>query len=103
MAHADLMNSLLKMMTFPIGLLVVGAICFFTKRWVDQKTGTQIVRQQIQVLATKRIGPKVNISMLKVPGAILVVGIGSNGVNLLAEIGEQDFSLAASNEESHPQ
>ncbi len=67
------------------GLLVV---IFFTKRMIANRvggTGNQLIR----ILANNYIGVKKSISLVRVPGALLVLGISSDNISLLTKIDDQ--------------
>lgn len=89
MEQTQLLGYLLKIMTFPALLLALGVTAFYAKRWIDQRGGNRPEKRFIQVLATKRLTPKANISIVKIAGAILVVGVNNERISLLTEIDEQ--------------
>ncbi len=76
-----------------IGVLLLGlmGVAFWLKRrmvkkspWADTAT--------IETLATHRVGPKHSVSLIRVPGRVLVVGIGDKGMTLLTELDESELS-----------
>ena len=63
----------------------MGIFFYFTKR-VMRKDGRGSGGQMIRVLASQYIGLKKNISIVEIPGAILVVGVTADTIRLLTKI-----------------
>ena len=63
----------------------MGIFFYFTKR-VLRKEGSGSGGRIIRVLASQYIGLKKNISLVEIPGAILVVGVTADRIRLLTKI-----------------
>ena len=63
----------------------MGIFFYFTKR-VLRKEGSGSSGRIIRVLASQYIGLKKNISLVEIPGAILVVGVTADRIRLLTKI-----------------
>jgi len=66
----------------------MGIFFYFTKR-VMRKDGRGSGGQMIRVLASQYIGLKKNISIVEIPGAILVVGVTADTIRLLTKIDDK--------------
>ncbi|RJQ84841.1 MAG: flagellar biosynthetic protein FliO [Desulfobacteraceae bacterium] len=87
MNHApDLIAATIKMV---LSLAVVLGLLWMLTRWIRraQPGGAAAGRGRlIKVLGSHYLGMKKSIALVKVPGTILVLGIGSDRVNLLTRI-----------------
>jgi flagellar protein FliO/FliZ len=63
----------------------MGIFFYFTKR-VMRKDGSSAGGRMIRVLASQYIGLKKAISIVEIPGAILVVGVTADTIRLLTKI-----------------
>ena len=63
----------------------MGIFFYFTKR-VMRKDGSGASGRMIRVLASQYIGLKKAISIVEIPGAILVVGVTADTIRLLTKI-----------------
>jgi flagellar protein FliO/FliZ len=63
----------------------MGIFFYFAKR-VIRKEGSGSGGRMIRVLASQYIGLKKNISIVEIPGAILVVGVTADTIRLLTKI-----------------
>ena len=63
----------------------LGLFFYFTKRVMRKNVGAA-GGEMIRVLASRYIGVKKNISLVEIPGAILVVGISGDSICLLTKI-----------------
>ena len=63
----------------------LGIFFYFTKRVMRKDIGNS-GGSMIRVLASQYIGLKKNISLVQIPGAILVVGIAADSICLLTKI-----------------
>jgi flagellar protein FliO/FliZ len=63
----------------------MGVFFYFSKR-IMRKDGGGSGGRMIRVLASQYVGLKKNISMVEIPGAILVVGITADTIRLLTKI-----------------
>ena len=65
------------------GILIIAL--YFAKR-IFKGNGSQPKGRMIRVLANTYVGVKKNISLVEVPGAILVLGVTSDAITLLTKI-----------------
>ena len=85
-ATPDMMATTFKMVAaLALVLAVLGAFFYISKRVMRKDAGTA-GGKMIRVLASQYIGMKKNISLVQVPGAILVVGIAGDSIRLLTRI-----------------
>ncbi|MBW1706104.1 MAG: flagellar biosynthetic protein FliO [Deltaproteobacteria bacterium] len=88
--HPDFIWTALKMLG-ALGILsgVLIIALYFAKRifkgGVNQPRG-----RMIRVLASAYVGVKKNISLVEVPGAILVLGVTSDSISLLTKIEDEE-------------
>jgi flagellar protein FliO/FliZ len=68
----------------------MGIFFYFGKR-VMRKEGSSSSGRMIRVLASQYIGLKKNISIIEIPGAILVVGITADTIRLLTKIEDKEI------------
>ena len=90
-ATPELMEASLKMIA---GLLVVlGALfaLWHVSRKVSAGGGKSRESKRIRVLASQCIGLKKHISLVQVPGAVLVLGVTNDRINCLATLPEEDW------------
>lgn len=78
-------------------LLIISVIFLGFKRFT-RKDMTGFKEKMIQVLANYYLGNKKSIMILKVPGAILVVGVANDSINLLTHIKNEDLSQMSTDE-----
>ncbi len=83
---ADAFSGAFQMLT-ALGIVLGGLLLllWFMKRFLN-KSLVGKNRQLIKVIASQYIGAKKNIALVQVPGSLLVVGLSSNQVSLLAKI-----------------
>jgi flagellar protein FliO/FliZ len=69
-------------------VLVLGGmgIFFYLTKRVLRKEGSGSGGRMIRVLASQYVGLKKNISLVEIPGAILVVGVTADRIRLLTKI-----------------
>ena len=86
----DLISSALKMLIV-LGILLGGLVIalYFTKK-IMRRTG-QSNGKMIRVLANSYVGVKKSISLVEVPGSVLVLGITNDNINLLAKIDDVEI------------
>jgi len=82
----ELLPVVLKMLVALV--VVVGGLVlmFYISKRISGFTSGRIEERLIRVLATGCVGLKKNISLVEVPGKILVVGITGERINLLTTI-----------------
>ena len=85
-ATPDMLATSLKMIA-ALALVLGGLGIFFyvSKRFVRKDTGVS-GGKMIRVLASQYVGLKKSISLVEIPGAILVVGITGDSIRLLTRI-----------------
>ena len=82
----DILSTTLKMLT-ALGIVMGGllVVFYFMKRFLKRDIGGS-KEQLIKVIASQYIGIKKNISLIEVPGYILVVGVSNDNISLLTRI-----------------
>jgi len=82
----DLIVTSLKMLTALIGIIGILLLCqYFLKK--NTKQGSSRKNEKlIGILANRYIGVKKYISLVEVPGAVLVLGIAGENISLLHKI-----------------
>ena len=82
----DAVSSTLQML-MALGIVLGGLLVVFylLKRYV-KRDGGGTKGQLIRVIASQYIGIKKNISLIQIPGSILVVGISNDNISLLTKI-----------------
>jgi flagellar protein FliO/FliZ len=88
-APPDMITTALKM--FAALAIVLGGlfVVFYWARRFSKLETTGSPEKLIKVLANKFIGVKKNICVVEVPGALLVLGISGDQINLLTKIEDQ--------------
>ena len=85
-AAPDMLATAFKMLAaLALVLGGLGIFFYFTKRVMRKDIGNS-GESMIRVLASQYIGLKKNISLVQIPGAILVVGIAADSICLLTKI-----------------
>jgi flagellar biogenesis protein FliO len=90
-ATPDMLSTAFKMLA-ALGLVLggLGFFFFFTKRFMRKGAG-RTQGKMIRVLANQYMGIKKSISLVQVPGAVLVIGISGDSIHLLTQIEDQDI------------
>ncbi len=84
--YTDLMPTVLKMLSaLALVLGGLGVAIFITKRMLTNRTGGN-GDKLIRILASSYLGVKKSISLVRVPGALLVLGISGDNIRLLTKI-----------------
>jgi flagellar protein FliO/FliZ len=98
----DLIATAVKMFLV-LGILLGGLIVslYLVKKLTGRK-GSQSKGRLIRVLANSYVGVKKSISLVEVPGAVLVLGITSDRINLLAKIEDADTLQGLTTPENEP-
>lgn len=89
--HPDLISTSLKMLIV-LAILVGGLLITFY--YTRRKFGKQIGGSKgklIRVLGNTYIGVKKQISLVEIPGAVLVLGLSSDNISLLAKIDDDEI------------
>jgi flagellar protein FliO/FliZ len=83
-----------------LGLVLGGLlVCvYFIKRFLKKDVGGP-KEQLIRVIASQYIGIKKNISLIEIPGSVLVVGVSNDNISLLTKI-EDEIALDALRQEN---
>ena len=87
--NPDLISTSLKMLTVLV-IIVGGLLIVFY--YAKRKTGSQIMGSKgklIRVLGNTYIGVKKQITLVEIPGAILVLGLSTDNISLLARIDDE--------------
>jgi flagellar protein FliO/FliZ len=87
----DLLSTSLKMLS-ALGIVLGGMLVFFyfMKRYLKRDfSGSK--EKLVRVLASSYIGVKKNISLIEIPGSVLVVGITNDNITLLSKIEDKDI------------
>ena len=82
----EIVSTAFRMLT-ALGLVLGGLlVCvYFIKRFLKKDVGGS-KEQLIKVIASQYIGIKKNISLVEIPGSILVVGVSNDNISLLTKI-----------------
>jgi len=88
--YPDIIPTAIKMLT-ALGVVLGGilVIYYFAKRILKRQVGNS-KGKMIRVLESSYIGVKKNISLVEIPGAILVLGITNDNISLLSKIENQE-------------
>ena len=89
-ATPDMLSTAFKMLA-ALGLVLGGlGVFFFLAKKVMRKDIGGNRGKLIHVLANQYLGMKKNISMVQVPGAILILGISGDSIRLLTKIEDKE-------------
>ena len=82
----EMLPSLFKMIA-SLGIVLGGLLLtlWLVRRFVQSRSG-QVNGQLIKVLASSTVGLKKNISLVEVPGQVLVLGMTGDRISLLSKI-----------------
>lgn len=88
--YPDIIPTAIKMLT-ALGVVLGGILLvyYFAKRILKRQVGNS-KGKMIRVLESSYIGVKKNISLVEIPGAILVLGITNDNISLLSKIENQE-------------
>ena len=90
-ATPDMLSTAVKMLV-ALGLVLGGlGVFFFLAKRVMRKDIGGNQDKLIQVLANQYLGMKKNISLVQVPGAILILGIAGDSIRLLTKIEDKEI------------
>ena len=89
--YPDIIPTAIKMLT-ALGVVLGGMLLvyYFAKRILKRQVGSS-KRKMIRILESSYIGVKKNISLVEIPGAILVLGITNDNISLLSKIESQEI------------
>ena len=76
-------------------LAVLGAAAVVFVQWRKQRPDAPAVEETLEVVASTRVGGRWQVSLMRVPGRLLVIGATDKGLSLLAELDGQDGTAAA--------
>jgi len=95
----EIVSTAFRMLT-ALGLVLGGLLVgvYFIKRFLKKDVGGS-KEQLIKVIASQYIGIKKNISLVEIPGSILVVGVSNDNISLLTKI-EDEVVLDALRQEN---
>jgi flagellar protein FliO/FliZ len=96
----EIVTTAFKMLT-ALGIVLGGLlICvYFIKRFLNRDVGGS-KEQLIKIIASQYIGIKKNISLVEIPGSILVVGVSNDNISLLTKIEDEKVLDALRQENS---
>ena len=96
----EIVTTAFKMLT-ALGIVLGGLlICvYFIKRFINRDVGDS-KEQLIKIIASQYIGIKKNISLVEIPGSILVVGVSNDNISLLTKIEDEKVLDALRQENS---
>jgi len=82
----DMLSTAMQMLT-ALGIVLGGLIVvfYFMKRFLKRDAGGS-KEPLIKVIASQHIGIKKNISLVEIPGSILVVSVSNDNISLLTKI-----------------
>ena len=82
----DMLSTAMQMLT-ALGIVLGGllVVFYFMKRFLKRDVGGSN-EALIKVIASQYIGIKKNISLVEIPGSILVVGVSNDNISLLTKI-----------------
>jgi len=82
----NILSNALQMLT-ALGVVLGGLLIvfYFMKRFLKRDVGGS-KEQLIKVIASQYVGIKKNISLVEIPGSILVVGVSNDNISLLTKI-----------------
>ena len=85
----EIVSTAFRMLT-ALGIVLGGLlVCvYFIKRFLKKDVGGS-KEQLIKVIASQYIGIKKNISLVEIPGSILVVGVSNDNISLLTKIEDE--------------
>ena len=90
-AAPDLTTAAIKMVSsLGVVLLIVWALYRIAKSKLPINTMGGKTKL-IQIVNSQYVGVKKSIALVQIPGSILVVGVGSDNVNLLTQIDDPDI------------
>jgi len=74
-------------------ILVIGllSVLFYLMKWISKRGNNITNSGLITILANNYIGVKKNISLIEVPGSILVLGITNDNISLLSKIEDKEI------------
>ena len=86
----NILSNALQMLT-ALGVVLGGLLIvfYFMKRFLKRDVGGSN-EALIKVIASQYIGIKKNISLVEIPGSILVVGVSNDNISLLTKIEDKD-------------
>ena len=82
----NMLSTAMQMLT-ALGIVLGGLIVvfYFMKRFLKRDVGGS-KEPLIKVIASQHIGIKKNISLVEIPGSILVVGVSNDNISMLTKI-----------------
>lgn len=99
-ATPDLMAASLKMLTgLAVVIAALLAVWYVARQFAGRSSGAP-GGKPIRVLANTCIGMKKNISLVRVPGEILVLGVTNDRITCLTKIRQEDWAADAEERDS---
>ena len=87
----DLIATALRMLTALCVILGSLFMIFYFSKRVLKREGGGSKGRPIRVIASSYIGVKKNISLVQVPGAVLVLGVTGDNISLLSRIEDKEI------------
>lgn len=91
MNSPDLTMAMIKMV---LSLAVILGVLWAIHRWMRKSLPAARLNARgrlIKVLASNHLGMKKSIALVQVPGSVLVLGVGTEQINLLKSIDDPDI------------
>ena len=89
--HPDMLLTALKMITALVIVLGGLFIVFYFLKRIFKRDAGESSEKLIRVLSSSYIGVKKTISLIEVPGSILVLGVTSDNICLLTKIEDEEI------------
>lgn len=89
MEQPELMSMLLRLLFAFIGLVGILVVARFTLKRSGRIGSMVGSRNLVQVISTSYIGVKKSVTIVKIPDAILVLGVTNERITLLSKIEDQ--------------
>ena len=93
--YSDMISAAVKLL-LSLGFVVGGLLLmvYLYKKFTNQ-TLTGNKSQLLKILSTKYLGNKKSISLVEVPGTVLVIGVTNEKINVLEKIKLSEISVEA--------
>ena len=89
-ATPDMLSTAFKMLA-ALALVLGGLGFFFFVKRLMRKNAGRTHDKLIRVMANQYMGVKKSISLVQIPGALLVIGISGDSIRLLTQIEDKDI------------
>ena len=82
----ELFSTAIKLLVSLVIVLGIGLLAYYGMRKLMNNNGLMANEKLIKVISNSYIGVKKSISLVEIPGAILVLGVTNDRINLLTTI-----------------